>query len=109
MVDKWSKLRLYSVHSNLKDNLDVLRSNLLRFGYLIKANLPQEYQKGLLHVDYSLTETIHDGVCVVLHFDKTRSDYDAHELVGMIIELTGTEVTVFEDTNTDLLLYVSVE
>ena len=108
-MDKWSKLRLYSVQSNLCDHIGVVRENLLRYGYLIKANLPREYRDNVLEVDYSLRKMTEP--CTILYIDKTSTDNikPSNDYVKLVEELVGSyKVSVYEDSETMLVLDIIV-
>ena len=109
MSDKWSLMRLYSVRGNLSNNLESLKQDLLRYGYLIKANLSDEYQSSVIGVEYSLHKMTEP--CTILHIDKTRHDYnlDYCKIILEVNELVGEDcVNVYENTDTDLILDIMI-
>lgn len=109
MADKWCLLRLYGVQSNLENNFDSIRQDLLRYGYLIKSNLSREYQNSVIGVDYSFSKF--ESPCVILHIDKTRHGYslDYCKIILEVNHLIGEKkVDVYENTDTDLILHILI-
>ena len=108
-MGNWELLRLYSVHNSLLNNLESVERDLLRYGYLVKSNLSEEYQSSVVNVDYSLCKM--SNPCVILHIDKTSHSYslDYCKIILEVNELVGEDcVNVYENTDTDLIIDILI-
>ena len=103
----WDKYRLCSVGNHLNDLLVSLRLDLLRYGYLIKANLDDSISCALVDVGYHLGSEV-DDVSVVLYFGKELLDIGVDELCYHIYNVAGSRVVVYCDDDVDVVLFVSV-
>ena len=109
MSDKWTLMRLYSVENNIQSIIGVLKQDLLRYGYLVKSNLSEEYQSNVVNVDYSLCKV--GNPCVILHIDKTSHNYslDYCKIILEVNDLVGEDcVNIYENTDTDLIIDILI-
>ncbi len=106
MVDEWSMLRLFSVQCGLEDKINCLKQDLLRYGYLIKANLPSDID--VYHVTYTGGGfDSFDMISTVLFIGKT-DNFDGEVVLREVYNLTRTFIVVCEDSSTDFIIRVTL-
>lgn len=107
-MSDWDKIRLCTVHNDVNNNLEVLKLDLLRLGYLIKNNLGKEYCECISRVGYHLGEEV-DDVSVILYFDRKKcSHINSVEVVMSIKSILECSVDIVLDDIDDLVLFVRV-
>ena len=108
-MDKWSLLRLYSIQNNISNNFEVLKSDLLRYGSLIKTNLPKPYSDCIIDVDYDFRKMVRP--CIIIYVDKTISDIiiSSDEYIKLLEELVGDFiVSIYDEDKTILIIDIMI-